>query len=199
MHEFTDTTNLCTSCTLVGTLILLIALTFNKKVSPRGYLPQKPRYSISIEPKNDFSPFTFNPASASFWNYFPNYFLSSVTYVLVTTSMLSIHTCTLSNPSYSSDIFSWNISGLLHMTRGSFWYSYFPQGSTILQRYFDPGDNYIWWYPMFRSSDDACVNHYSFSSMSCILEIGKDFLYICWFNLLKPDKIVLFRYVLVRQ
>ena len=43
---------------------------------------------------------------------------------------------TISNPLKSSDIFSWNILGLLQNPIGSFWYSHFPHGSKIVQSWF---------------------------------------------------------------
>ena len=95
---------------------------------------------------------------------------------------------TMSNPSNSLDTFSWKILGLLQTPICSFWYSYLPHDSTIVQKCLDPGDNYIWWYPIFKSKDDAYVKPSMFSSIFFILVIGKGFLRILWFSFLKLDK-----------
>ena len=94
---------------------------------------------------------------------------------------------TMLNPSNSTDIFSWKILGLLQTPIGSFWYSYLPQCSTIVQSCLAPGDNSIWWYPTFQSKYDAYVKTSRFSSISYILGVRTGFLRILWFSFLKLD------------
>ena len=56
--------NLRTSRTLVGMSIALITSTLDESGLTPLLLTQKPRYSVSVCPKKDFSAFTFNPAPA---------------------------------------------------------------------------------------------------------------------------------------
>ena len=74
-------TNLRRSRTLVGTSIALIDSTLDDSGLTPLFLTQKPRYSVYVRPKKDFSAFTFNPAYMSLcepclrllddlWNYF---------------------------------------------------------------------------------------------------------------------------------
>ena len=58
-------TNLRTSRTLAVMLIYLTTSTLNNIGLTPLLLTQKPRYSVYVRPKKDFSAFTFNPASAS--------------------------------------------------------------------------------------------------------------------------------------
>ena len=88
----------------------------------------------------------------------------------------------------SSNIFSWIILFLLQTPKGNFCYSYLPQSINIVKSCLAPGNNSMWYYPKFKSRDDAYVNPYRFSSISCILGIRNDFLRIIWFSFLKPDK-----------
>ena len=94
---------------------------------PRGisilFLTHKPMYLVSIHPKNEFSIFILNPASASLCKNFSRYLTWSKKSFLVITSMSYMYTPTISNPSNSLDIFYWNISRLLQKPMGSFWYS----------------------------------------------------------------------------
>ena len=82
----------------------------------------------------------------------------------------------------------------------SFWYSYLPQCSTIVQNCLSPGDKYIWWYSIFKSKDDAYVKLSRFSSISCILGNGNGFLRILWFSFIKLDKniIILFFFGVIK-
>ena len=132
--------------------------------------------------------FTLNPTYASLCKTFSGAFRRYVKHFFVITSKLSMYTHTVSYDLKSSDIFSWNIYGLLHNTIGSFWCSCVPQGRTTVYICFVAGDNYIWSYSILMSSYDSCVKPSSFRRISCTLGIGEYFLRILIFNLLKSDK-----------
>ena len=63
---------MCTSRTLAGASIFLIASNFDKRDLSPWLLTHKPRYSVSVRQKDDLSAFTFNPESDSFCNTFYN-------------------------------------------------------------------------------------------------------------------------------
>ena len=46
----------------------------------------------------------------------------------------------------------------------------------------------MWWYPMFESNDESCINPSIFSRISCILGIRNSFIQIIWFGFLKQYK-----------
>ena len=73
--------------TLFGTSIALIDSTLDDRGLTPLLLNQKPRYSVSIHPENEFSAFTFNPASASPCRTISNAFIWSLDIFLVITSM----------------------------------------------------------------------------------------------------------------
>ena len=59
--KLTSYMHLCTSCTLVGTLIALIASTLDNWGLTPLLLTYKSRYSVFVRPNNDFSALTINP------------------------------------------------------------------------------------------------------------------------------------------
>ena len=134
-------TNLCTSRTLVGTLIALITSTLDDSGLTPLLLTQKPIHPVYVYPKKDFYAFTFNPAYASLYRTMSKAFIWSSKLLLVITSTSSMYTLTMLKASNSSDIFAWKRLGLMQTPICSFWYSYLPQGSKILQSCLDPGDN----------------------------------------------------------
>ena len=77
---------------LVGTLISLISSTLDYRGLTPLLLTQKPIYSFSVCPKNDFSTFTFNPAYVSLYGCFSNAFRWSLKSFIVITSTYYIRT-----------------------------------------------------------------------------------------------------------
>ena len=77
--------------------------------------------------------------------------------------------------------------GLLQTPMVNFWYLYLTHGSTIVKICSAPGDNYMWWYPIFKPNDDLYMKPSSFSSISWIFWIGKGFLQILWFSFLNSN------------
>ena len=122
----TDPTNLLKSCTLFVTSIFLIATNFDERGITPCSMNWKQRQSIFVHSNNHFSAITFNTASIISCKNFCDSFGLSVNYFLVVTGTLPIYAHTILNSSKNSDIFSWNISGLLHTPIESSWYSYFP-------------------------------------------------------------------------
>ena len=92
------------SVTLVGKSMALMAYTLDDRGITPLLLTQKLRYSVSVRPKNEFSAFTFNPASASFCRNFSSAFRWSANSSLVIVITLLMYAHTISNPSKSSDI-----------------------------------------------------------------------------------------------
>ena len=135
--------NLHIQRTLVGAPMYFMASTLVHRGLTLYLLTQKPRYSVSVHLRNNFSAFTFNSSSMNICKSFSIAFRWSANPCLVITSILYMYAHTISNPSKSSDVFSWKISGILQNPIGSFWYLYFPHGSTIVQTCLSPGDNFM--------------------------------------------------------
>ena len=112
--------NLCTSRTLFGISIAFVKSTVEYRGLTPFLITHNLRYLFYVCPKNDFSVFTFNPASASFYRTFSSSFRWSAKQSLVIMSTFSMFACTISNPSKIPDIFSWNILWILHTPIGIF-------------------------------------------------------------------------------
>ena len=105
-------------------------------LSGKGIMPclgiLNPRYSSSFLAKTYFSALTSNPFYFSLLSTLSNLSMWSSKDLLLIIKRSSMYVLT-SRPLNNSFIFSWNISGLLNSPMGSFWYSYLPQGSNIVQ------------------------------------------------------------------
>ena len=126
---------------MVRTSIYLMAYILDDRGITPFLLLQKPRYSVSVHLKNDFSAFTFIPASVSFYIKFFRDFRRSMKSFLLINSALSIYAHKISDPLNISDILSWKILGILQIPTSTFWYTYFLHSIIISQRCFIMGNN----------------------------------------------------------
>ena len=155
----------------------------------RGWIPfcviQYPRYSISNSVKCNLLALTLRPSLLSCEKTFSSLsrFSSNVEHDAMSRS--SMYTWTYSKSEKSSNMCSWKILGLLQRPIGRHWYSYLPQGVTIVHRLLLKGINSIWSFPLLRLRDIACWNPSSFSSKSWIFGIGKG---LCLIHLLSSQK-----------
>ena len=130
--------------TLVVKCIALMAYNLADRGLTSLLLTQKPIYSVSVLPKNEFSALTFNPAYSSLCITFTNSFILSLKSFFIITCMSSMYERTITNPFNSLYIFSWNILVMLQNPIGNCFYSYLTHGSTIVQSSLVTGDNYMW-------------------------------------------------------
>ena len=99
-------------------------------------ITQKQRYFVSMRPNKEFSVYSFKTASTNLCRTLSKDFIWSWKSYLVITTRSSIYTLTMLKTLDRSDIFYWNILGLLQNSKGSFQYQDFPQWSMIVQSYF---------------------------------------------------------------
>ena len=102
----------------------------------RGWIPsrviQYPRYLISNLAKCDLLALTLSPASLSCNKTFSSHSrcFSDVEHDVTSKSLM--YAWTYSKSKKSSNMHSWKMSGLLQRPIGRHWYSYLPQGVTIV-------------------------------------------------------------------
>src|SRR5688572_29429564 len=127
--------NFLSSFLLVGGASFNIASTF----FVTGLIPflviQYPRYSSSAWQKEHLDAFIFRPASNNWVKTCSRCSRCSLKSVFDIISKSSRYALANSNPTISSLIFSWKMSGLLHSPIGNLRYSYFPHSSTIVHNH----------------------------------------------------------------
>ena len=130
-------TNAPTCPILLGGVIFTMASTFLFTGRIPFHVTQKPRYSIWVCPKNYFSILHLRLFSLIFFRNISSLFKWLDQSPLVIINISLIYAQINSNPRNISFIFSWKISGKLHMPIGSLLYLYFPHGRIIVQKLLD--------------------------------------------------------------
>ena len=146
---------------------------------------QKPKYSISACPKNDFSILNLSPFPFSLLSVNYSFFTWSVQYTLVKIYRSSMYARINPNQWNKSFIFCWRMSGDFATPIDIRLYQYFPQGKINIHKLLAFLLSRIWYYPIFKSSNVAYRKTSNFNNMSFILGIGYGYCFNCLFKFLK--------------
>ena len=118
----------------LGDFMLVMASVFLFIGLMPSRVTQKPKYSISVCHKKDFSIFHWSPFSFKLLSINSNFCTWSVQYPFVKTKSSSMYAQINSNPWNKLFSFCWKMSGKLLTPIGRCLYRYFPHGIIIVHK-----------------------------------------------------------------
>ena len=146
---------------------------------------QKPKYSISVFLKKDYSILYLSPFSLSLLSVHYRFCIWYVQSLLVRNSRSSMYERMNLNPWNKSFIFCWKMSGEFATPIGRRLYRYFPHGRIIVHKLLAFLLDQIWQYPIFKSSELAYWRPSQFNNISLVSGIGYGFRLNCLFRFLR--------------
>ena len=152
----------------MASIFLFMSLTTSR-------VTHKTKYSISVCLKKDFSVLHLSPYTFSLLIVNSKLCIWSFQYPLVNINILSMYQKMNSNPWNKSFIFCWKFSGEFTTPIGRCLYRYFPHGRIIVHKLLAFSLNWVWYYPIFKSSDVAYWKPSNFNNISFIFGIGCGF------------------------